>query len=47
MKIYVAGKYQDRARVKLLHASLRELGHEITLDWTNCEVYPNDAIAYL
>ncbi len=45
MKIYVAGKYQDRERVKIIHGYLREMGHEITVDWTDHEIYPNDAVA--
>jgi len=45
MKIYVAGKYQDRDRVRFIHQLLREQGHEITIDWTNHDIYPNDAIA--
>ena len=45
MKIYVAGKYQDRVRVKSIHQEIRRIGHEITLDWTNHNIYPNDAVA--
>lgn len=45
MKIYVAGKYQDRDRVRVVYQILREHGHEITLDWTNHNIYPNDAVA--
>ena len=45
MNIYVAGKYQDRDRVRYIHQLLREQGHEITIDWTNHDIYPNDAVA--
>ncbi len=45
MKIYVAGKYEDKDRVRFIHQLLIQMGHEITLDWTNHEIYPNDAIA--
>lgn len=45
MKIYVAGKYSDRDRVRYIHQNLKEMGHEITVDWTNHDIYPNDATA--
>lgn len=34
MKIYVAARLHDKKRVLDLHAKLRELGHEISHDWT-------------
>lgn len=45
MKFYVAGKYQERDYVRLVFRELEKLGHNITLDWTNHDIYPNDAIA--
>ena len=45
MEIYVAAKYQDRDRVRELYYELSYLGHEITVDWTNQDKYPNDAPA--
>ena len=45
MKIYVAGKYSERDKVRLVFKELEKLGHTITLDWTNHDIYPNDAIA--
>lgn len=39
MKIYVSGKWEDRANVKLLYAVLRHAGHTITCDWTTHD-YP-------
>ena len=44
MKFYVAGKYQERDKVRVVFDELRKQGHEITLDWTNHEIYPNDAV---
>ena len=43
MKIYVAGKWEDRDQVRLVHQELRRLGHEITVDWTDHD-YPTDDI---
>jgi hypothetical protein len=43
MKIYVAGKYQDKDKVRYIHQLLRGSGHEITCDWTNEVKYPNNA----
>ncbi|KKK73067.1 hypothetical protein LCGC14_2897530 [marine sediment metagenome] len=34
MKIYVAGKWEERKDVKFLQRQLILLGHEITKDWT-------------
>ena len=34
MKLYVAGKWQDRVSVSSLMTRLKKLGHEITEDWT-------------
>ena len=44
MNIYVAGKYEDRDRVRFIHQCLKEKGHTITIDWTNHDIYPNDAV---
>lgn len=35
MKIYVAGKWQDKEYIKQLMAQLRRMGHGITVDWTS------------
>ncbi len=43
MKIYVASKYQERVHIKWLMRLLREAGHEITVDWTDHELYPADS----
>ncbi len=45
MKIYVAGKYQDRDMVCFIYRILRKKEHEITLDWANHDIYPDDAVA--
>ena len=45
MRFYVAGKYQERDKVRLVFRELEKLGHSITLDWTNHDIYPNDAVA--
>ncbi len=37
MKIYVAGKFEERASVKVIQNALRALGHTITFDWTTDE----------
>ncbi|MCG8434331.1 MAG: nucleoside 2-deoxyribosyltransferase [Gammaproteobacteria bacterium] len=34
MKVYVAGKLTDRAIVKDVMKAIRDLGHQITFDWT-------------
>ena len=34
LKIYVAGKLEDKDRVRVIQAMLRNAGHEITVDWT-------------
>ena len=44
MKIYVAGKWEDRTRVSEIMQILRDIGFEITCDWTDHkyadEAYP-------
>ncbi len=35
--IYVAGKWQERERIRGIHRALRGLGHKITVDWTGHE----------
>lgn len=34
MKIYAAGKWEDRGAVRKLQEALIKLGHTITVDWT-------------
>jgi len=43
LKIYVAGKWQERDLIREIMKSLRDLGHEITCDWTDHE-YPTENI---
>jgi nucleoside 2-deoxyribosyltransferase len=38
MKVYVASKWENKPRVKEIMTILREHGHTITYDWTECEV---------
>ena len=44
MKIYVAGKWEDRSRISSIMRSLEEMGFQITCDWTDHkysdEAYP-------
>ena len=35
MKIYVAGKYEEKKAVREVISAVEQAGHEITLDWTN------------
>ena len=35
MRVYVAGKWQDREMVREIMDDLENMGHEITVDWTN------------
>lgn len=37
MKVYVAGKFEDRDIVRQVYRELKSKGHEITLDWTDHE----------
>lgn len=37
MKIYVAGKWQEKEQVRQLQQGLRDRGHTITYDWTQQE----------
>lgn len=46
MRIYVAGKWQDREDVRIWHNQLRARGHEITCDWTSHE-YPGEGQEHL
>ena len=46
MKIYVAGKYQERQYVRYLMSQLVEMGHTITCDWTDQSIYPPDYITF-
>jgi nucleoside 2-deoxyribosyltransferase len=34
MKVYLAGRFDERERVRSMQAHLRERGHEIIVDWT-------------
>jgi nucleoside 2-deoxyribosyltransferase len=34
MKVYLAGRFDERERIREMQGVLRERGHEITLDWT-------------
>ena len=34
MKFYVAGKFEDKERVRLAQSCIEAAGHEITHDWT-------------
>ena len=43
MKIYVAAKYCDRDAVRVVYDDLRKNGHEITCDWTDHNIYTEDA----
>lgn len=39
MRIYVAGKFEEIEAVRACQKALKELGHEITYDWTpHCDV---------
>lgn len=49
MKLYIAGKFQERKQVRWLMDRLVELGHTITFDWTTAhyetkEETPEDAV---
>lgn len=34
MKIYVAGKFEDKETIRAIYKKIEELGHEISYDWT-------------
>ncbi|QQG38946.1 MAG: hypothetical protein HYS32_00580 [Candidatus Woesearchaeota archaeon] len=34
MKIYIAGKFEDRTKVAELYKKIEEMGHKIAYDWT-------------
>jgi hypothetical protein len=34
MKIYVAGKFEEKELIRDIYKKLREMGHEISYDWT-------------
>lgn len=44
MRIYIAGKYQEREYVRRLMDKLEKMGHTITCDWTDQILYPPDKI---
>lgn len=35
MKVYIAGKFEEKAKVKELYARIKELGHKVAYDWTD------------
>ena len=39
MKFYVAGKFEDKERVRLAQRCIESAGHEITHDWTMAEAF--------
>lgn len=41
MRIYVAGSRHEIITVRLMHTTLKELGHEVTYDWTKEENVSN------
>ena len=43
MKIYIAGKWQERKNVRKCMEELVSMGHEITCDWTDHE-YGSDGV---
>lgn len=43
MRFYVAAKYCDRDAVRIVYGDLIDRGHSITCDWTNHDIYPEDA----
>jgi len=45
MKLYIAGKWQDRYVIKHLQAYAIHLGHTITCDWTNHDFGKDGVIA--
>ena len=38
MRVYVAGKWEEREAVKKLQQALIKMGHTITVDWTGHEI---------
>ena len=46
MKVYIAGKWQDRGMVRIWHKILRNNGHEVTCDWTDHD-YPGGGQEHL
>jgi nucleoside 2-deoxyribosyltransferase len=42
-KVYVAGRWEDRERVREVQEALEDIGYTIMLDWTNHE-YPQDEL---
>lgn len=42
MKVYVAGKWEDKARVQEVQKYLQRFGHTITHDWTVAESCGDD-----
>ena len=35
MKIYIAGKFEDRVKISELYKKVKEMGHEVAYDWTD------------
>jgi len=44
VKIYVAGKYEERRRIRRLMVELENMGHTISSDWTVHEMYHDLAV---
>ena len=38
LRVYVASKWENKQRVREIMYMLQAVGHEITYDWTTCEV---------
>ena len=34
MKVYIAGKFEDRAKVQELYTQIEEMGHRVAYNWT-------------
>ena len=34
-RVYVAGKFEDASRVRIVQADLKDMGFEISFDWTH------------
>ncbi len=43
MKIYCAGKWEEKHRIQIVQNILRRAGHEITFDWTQQPNTTNEA----
>lgn len=45
MRVYVAGKFEEAPRVRQVHTKLREMGFQITHDWTTEDATPYEGAA--